>query len=357
MCRVTDPEKIEHVLLIAKAAFGYPQAPHLPVDNPVSLDRSNIDLLRQQEYTVSFKADGTRFVLVLSTFRGRPLATMIDRAGQVFTLFVTAQATHYASTSVFDGELCKCVDAPGSYDYLVFNALVDQGAVLRDKPYRMRLMHVANNFSGEPATVHQRQRLQSFIFAKSHRLHMIRKEHDDAKNTRAMVRSVIPRYKIDGIVLTPSNRGVRPGRDEMLLKHKSANSIDITIQVPGDVAHGEADYGLYVDNNGGLIRLADVVQVPLFFDSTNCKEFRHIQQGAAVYLRELDNQDSKYSHVVEMDCKFKKHPISGAQILHLTFVRFRPDKDGPNNADTVNRTLRTILDNVLIDEIYDILEQ
>ena len=355
MCRVTDPEKIAHALDIAKRAFGFPKAPHLPVDNPVSLDRRNLHLLRNQEYTVSFKADGTRYILVLSMYRGRPLATMINRAGIVFTLYVTAQASHFTSTSVFDGELCKCVDAPGTFDYLVFNALIDQGAILRDKPYRMRLVHVANNFSNEAVPVEQRCRLQSFIFAKSQRLHMVRKEFDDAKNTRALVRSVIPRYKIDGIVLTPSERGVRPGRDEELLKHKSSNPIDILIQIPGDEKHGEADYGMYVDAHGSLIRLADVVKAPIFFDSTNCEEFKQIQAGACIYLRELDRHGQKYSHVVEMDCEFRNAGSKG-QVLHLTFVRFRPDKDGPNNADTVHRTLQTIRDNVQIEEIYEAVE-
>ena len=52
-----------------------------------------------------------------------------------------------------------------------------------------------------------------------------------------------------------------------------------------------------------------------------------------------------------MDCVFRDDAARG-QVLHLTFLRFRPDKDGPNNARTVARTIQTIRDNVQIEDVY-----
>ena len=305
MCLVEDPDKIKHVLDIAKRAFGCPAAPHLPVDNPVSLDAKNIALLSNEPYTVSFKADGTRYLLVLCFYRGRPLACLVNRASKVYSLYAVAKASHFNNTSVFDGELCQCVGGQsGSYDFLVFNALIDQGALLRDKPYEMRLVHVANNFSAEPVPAGQRERLQTFVHARSPRLHFVRKENDDARNMRGLLHNTTPRYKIDGVILTPTQRGVCSGRDEHLLKFKTDHPIDVLMVGEG------ANYGMYVDDDGGLVRLADVVGMPVYFDASS-PDFRVVEQGARVYSRELRQSAVQFRHVVEMDCCSATTPLGG----------------------------------------------
>lgn len=346
MCPVEDPGKVEYVLDIAKRAFGFANAPHLPVDNPVSLDASNISLLSQHEYIVSLKADGTRYLLVLCMYRGRPLACLVNRASKVYTLYITAKASLFKNTSVFDGEMCRCVSGQaGTYVFLVFNALMDQGAVLRDKPYRMRLVHVANNFSAEPVPAAQRDRLQTFVHARSPRLHLMRKEHDDAHKMRGLLHNVTPNYKIDGVVLTPAQRPVCSGRDEHTIKYKTDHPIDVLL-----VAEG-AGYGMYVDDDGGTMRLADVVGMPVFFDAAASPEFAQIEQGASVYGRELGQAAAPFRHVVELDCAFRDDPTRG-RVLHLSFLRFRPDKDGPNNARTVSRTIRSMCDNIQMEDVY-----
>ena len=187
--------------------------------------------------------------------------------------------------------------------------------------------------------------LQTFVHAKSPRLHLVRKEHDDAQNMRGLLHNTAPRYRIDGFVLTPTRLGVRSGRDENLLKFKTDHPIDVLL-----VAEDNG-YGLYVDDDGSVVRLADVVGIPVFFDAGANPEFRQIEQGASVYSREIVQGASAFRHVVEMDCAFRDDPSRG-QVLHLTFLRFRPDKDGPNNAQTVARTIRTIQDNVQLSDVY-----
>lgn len=344
LCHVLDDEKKQFVLSVVKRAFGMPEhVPHVPVDNPVSLDRRNMGHLANENYTVAFKADGIRYLLVLCMYKARPLAAMVNRAGHVFTLYVAAQASHFYNCSVFDGELCE-VTGKHEYDFLVFNALIDQGAMLCKKPYHTRLLHVENNFSCEPVAVKDRPRMQSYIFARSRRLHFVRKEYDMAKNMRALQHNIVPRYKIDGFIFTPLDRGVEPGRDEFLLKHKTDNPIDVLLRIEAEAVN------VFVDDNGLLVSLSSTIGMPVHFKPLESETFKSIYEGAVVYATEF-GQAATFEHVVEMECRVRD---SG---LHLSFLRLRPDKDGPNNAVTVQRTLRTIRDDIQLDEIYAILSQ
>ena len=76
MWPVTDEEKAARVMAVVRHATRVgDHVKHIPVENPVSIDRDNLGLLRGRDYTVSFKADGTRYLLVLCTHRARPIAT------------------------------------------------------------------------------------------------------------------------------------------------------------------------------------------------------------------------------------------------------------------------------------------
>lgn len=346
MYPVADPEKREHVLQLINVAYGAPShTTHVPVDNPVSLDRENMMQLHDEPYEISYKADGVRYVLVLCMYRLRPLAAMVDRKGTVYELQIYAQATHFKNVSVFDGELCADVADPAAHLFLVFNALMDQGVRLCDKPYTVRLKHVASNFAADPIAKAERARFQMFVWAKSSRLHLVRKEHANAADARSFVRRVTPRYRRDGYVFTPRRRPVRPGRDELLLKHKLENPIDVLLEE--DEFTGAMHVS--VDHDGALIPLADAVESAVRFTPAESADFCLIHRGFKVH-QELFG--GRFAHVAEMMCAY----VDDAT-LQLEYARLRPDKDGPNNVMTVRRTLGAIRDNITEREILDYLAQ
>lgn len=341
MYPVTDHDKIAHVSQIVNRAYGVPpHTSHLPVDNPVSLDRTNMNRLQDSEYMVAFKADGIRYVLVLCMYRSRPLACMVDRSGAMFSLHILAQATHFQNTSVFDGELCACTTGQNVYDFLVFNALIDQGAILYNKSYTTRLTHVRNNYAPHPVASQERSRFRMYIFARSPRLNMVRKEYDRAENMRAMLHSLTPRYKYDGFVFTPAQDPVRPGRNEALLKFKTDNPIDVLM-----ILETNGCMNLLVDDNGTNVPLESVVDTPINFEST--PEFEEMCHDSEIYRQTFDV--GCFCQVVELSCTVRHSR------LILRYVRLRPDKDGPNNVVTVQRTIQTIRDNIALDEIYVLL--
>lgn len=341
---VTDEEKKEYILSFVRQAFNCAHiTTHIPVDNPVSLEKANISLLAEAEYIVSYKADGVRYLLVLCMYKGRPLAAFVDRAGHVFSLYVMAHVTHFQKGCVFDGELCEI--EPNIYNYVVFNALIDQGIYLGDFAYTNRLRHVRQNFQGEQATQSTSIRIPStFITAAAdHALTFFRKEYDVFQNLRTFTSTINPRYKQDGLVFTPSKEGVVPGRNEHLLKWKSENPIDVHV-----IYENNSELRLYIDNNGTDILLADALSIPVEFDLKDI-QFQSLLRGAQIYNSLFCAESTTFDHIIEVSCAFS------GKTLNLQYLRLRPDKDGANNVTTVQRTLQTICDNVTIDDIYGMI--
>ncbi len=52
---------------------------NFPGSQPVSLDRQNVELLRQERYRVTWKADGTRYMLLIMQYG----AFLVDRSFKV----------------------------------------------------------------------------------------------------------------------------------------------------------------------------------------------------------------------------------------------------------------------------------
>ena len=231
MCLVTDKRKIEHVHRLIRAAYGAPRVKHVPVDNPVSLDRSNLQQLRREEYCVAYKADGVRYVLVLCLYQERPLACLVDRAGATHSLYVSAPALHFQATSVFDGELCTAIKCKRQHR---------RGFQRAGQPARSCTASRTGAAAARQGLL-QRAAGGAEPAVDDADVHLPRTPAaHDAQGARhrpqpaPMLRNVIPLCHHDGIILTPA-RGVRPGWDEASFKHKTDNPIDVLL----DLSSGE----------------------------------------------------------------------------------------------------------------------
>jgi hypothetical protein len=354
MCGVTDTTKAEHVRAIARDAFLVSgSTSHIPVDNPVSMDAHNIELLCQDPYAVAYKADGVRYLLVLCMYNRRPLACFVDRAGKVYSLYVKARPAHFEHGTVLDGELCQVTTGRVAHDFLVFNCLQFQGQSLARTTYLRRLTHVRQCVSPEPVPGVDRIKYDEFILAGDFRLHIVQKEVDNATQLRSMLHNRQPRYSTDGFVFTPLLRHVIPGRDDHLLKWKNDNPLDVL------VTQWQTGQACRVDvDDGGHVRLlAEALNMPVNLDVTD-PTFAALLRGAAISTQLLGTppEEPGFSYVVEVDCRLVHDTAAGAE-LRLRYLRLRPDKDGPNNVETVRRTLTTIEDNVQLQDIYNVLER
>jgi hypothetical protein len=331
-----------------RAAFGgSSRGQTVPVDNPVSLDGSNIWRLYDVPYLCSYKADGVRFVLVLCFALEQPVAAMIDRSGAVFALHVDAPFAHYRRGSVFDGELCsRMVDNVEIFDFLVFNCLVDRGTPLRMCDTERRLHHVERCFSPDVLTSRQRQELPQLIHAVNPRLNFLVKEHVDLNDFRSMLRLNTPQFPHDGVVFTPKGYLVSPGRSEEVLKLKSDNTIDVVISLQSGNC-----FDWLVDNGGKMIVLDDVVY-PLQVTLASDDRLHEVLDGHAAIANALPGMEP-FEHIVEFSCTVNLEQ----RRLQMRYVRIRTDKDGPNNVVTVRRTLKTIEDGIDEEAVLRLIEE
>jgi hypothetical protein len=338
MWYVTDTVKRKHVLALINHAFrvSHP-TPHVPVDNPVSLDRAGLQRLKRENYIVAYKADGTRYILVLTLFNGRPLAVLVDRAGRMYSLHVQAQWGHFHRNSLFDGELCT-IDGNIQH-FLVFNALMDQGHSLLDLTYVQRLQHIQTNFAPHSLTSEERRMVTSFIVPMAPNLHFVCKEWDYAQNMRAMLRSVTPRYGTDGFVLTPVDQPVVSGRNPAMFKWKQDHPIDVRATLQG------TKLLLEVDDDGTPVPLHRVMAKVQFQDAD--PDWQELLAGWILYNDIILNGTGAFHHVVELSC----HPVGAS--FALQYMRLRPDKEGPNNVQTIKRTLQSIKDGITQEDLFE----
>ncbi len=101
----TDPNEIFHVQKLAQSMCNW-NVHRFPGAQPVSMDQQNIHYLSQKRYKVSWKADGTRYLMLIN---GRDKVYMIDRDNSVFCVR-NLQFPHrkdldkHLSNTLLDGE-------------------------------------------------------------------------------------------------------------------------------------------------------------------------------------------------------------------------------------------------------------
>lgn len=336
-------------------AFGAPTTvPHIPVDNPVSMDLSNIDLLRRDEYYVAFKADGVRnlLVLIMAMVDGqhRPVAALVDRAGHMVLIDVLANLLHFENEMVLDGELCFH-ERENRSDFLVFNVLSGKLPLCKDT-YAKRLETMARMVIDTKTEDPARLAELGYVVASNPQLSIRRKMVESARNLRTLVHHhLTPNFKHDGFIFTPNTK-VTPGRQSTLLKWKTDNTIDVAVKSQFDGTNW-GPMQVLLDDDGQMIDMGTALRdFDICFD-TSTELFCTVLAGFLEYHRIFGSPDDHqpvFSYIVEVSCT----PAGRGFTMQLE--RLRPDKSGPNNVTTVKRTIRTIHDNITLPQIYATIE-
>lgn len=338
---------------------------HIPVDNPVSMDLSNVGLLKENEYFATYKADGIRNLLVLTMtiIDGdyQPIAALVDRAGQMSLVDIIANLNYFEDETVMDGELCY-IEKENCTEFLVFNWLSGRKDLYMEN-YTRRLELMGRSVTESRIEVDRREDMAKlgYIVARNSNLFICRKKVELAKNLRNMTRRFAHSYKTDGFIFTPNSR-VIPGRQLNLLKWKTDNTIDVLVrcrfnydtQVWGGLE-------VLVDECGTMVDLGTAITtINVTFDTAS-ETFQDMLAGFLDYhmifdskldmdATESDDFNPTFCCVVEVSC----HCLGDGFVL--TMERLRPDKSGPNNSVTVERTIKTICDNINMNQIYEAID-
>ncbi|KAM9155326.1 mRNA-capping enzyme isoform 1-T1 [Pangshura tecta] len=135
--QVTTQPKLREIQQKCQQFCGW-EGSRFPGAQPVSMDKQNIKLLEQKPYKVSWKADGTRYMMMID---GKNEVYMIDRDNSVFHVsnlefpFRKDHRTHLTNT-LLDGEMIvdkvngQVVPRYLIYDIIKFNLL--EGSFARE---------------------------------------------------------------------------------------------------------------------------------------------------------------------------------------------------------------------------------
>lgn len=206
-----------------------------PGSQPVSMDVNNINFLRQKPYKCSWKADGTRFMMLID---GPNEVYMIDRDNTVF--FVPKlqfprrkDLNAHIKSTLLDGEMIlDTVNGQNVPRYLVYDIVKFEGQDVGKTDFNRRLLCIEKEIIGARNT-----KISQGLLDKTKEAFSVRaKPFWDVSVARKLLDGHFASqvsHEVDGLVFQPVPDAYMPGRCQDVLKWKppDLNSVDFKLQI------------------------------------------------------------------------------------------------------------------------------
>ncbi|XP_078047314.1 mRNA-capping enzyme-like [Augochlora pura] len=299
-----------------------------PGSQPVSMDEDNIRLLHERPYMVSWKADGTRYMMLIQE-NGE--IYFIDRDNSVFQVSGLSfphltDVRRNLKDTLLDGEMVIDKEVNGTQipRYLVYDVIMYDGRDVSQLPYHPdRYYKIEKDIMGGRHKAMREGRLQKETEPFAVRL----KSFWDVKVASRLLCEQFAKqlgHEPDGLIFQPSKEPYCPGVSSKVLKWKplSLNSVDFRLKiitesgvgiVPTKVGH------LYV---GGW-------NVPF---------------GKMKVTKEIKNLDNAI-----IECKIEKG--------QWVFMRERTDKSFPNSKNTAELVFKSINKPITEERLLNYIEE
>lgn len=322
---VADMELTASVQSRIKALTGFSSS-GFPGCQPVSMDRKNVALL-ESPYMVSWKADGTRYLMYI---KGPFQIYFIDRENAVFQIeglsFVSLRDRnrHLVDTLV-DGEMVIDTEAGGQKTprYLIYDLISLEGSKTLSYNFPTRYRAIKNELIVP--------RIESMKEGRIHRerepIGIRRKEFWETSYTRDLLSDKFKNalsHEPDGLIYQPVDAPYTPGPCQSVLKWKppSLNSVDFRLKIveeerPGYLRKKRGD--LYV---GG-------------------KDVPFAQIELTRELKLLNN--------AIIECRWVSSGEGPPNKTGWVFMRQRTDKSFPNSIKTAQAVCASIMEPVTED--------
>ena len=359
------PQLREHVLSMVNATLGMPGSMDFPGSQPVSLARSNAGLLANLPYMVSWKADGTRYLMLL--MHGG--AYLIDRAARVRRCQLRLPAPHrhgqmndYMHHGVLlDGEMV--VDSkiprgpPADRRFLVYDCctlgdedkLVEASGVPRkEAPFLERWNAVENAIYGPKKMYEAKVVAKYFGAAEPFRLR--RKDFWGVERAAWLLYEFIPRQLLhpsDGLIFQPQDEPYVARTSEHLLKWKDPrlNSVDFYVH---EGAPGEALLCVSTGGDGSLKALHQVtLPSSMLADIKASGGVSPLDAPLFVDRAEEGTPELCIGSIAEC--------VWDGQRGGWSLLRVRLDKEHPNHESVFMRVWQSICDNLQAEDVLGFL--
>ncbi|KAK1384994.1 mRNA guanylyltransferase [Heracleum sosnowskyi] len=309
---------------------------HFPGSHPVSLNSVNLELLKQHKYFATWKADGTRYMMLI-TMDG---CYLIDRKFNFrrvqmrFPCRATSEGaedrTHHFT--LLDGEMI--IDTlPDSNKkerrYLIYDMMAINQVSITDRPFCERWKMI------EKEVIEPRNQERYNIFQSKNPYYRYDLEPFRARRKDFWFLSCVPKvlkefipklpHDADGLIFQRWDDQYVPRTCEQLLKWKYAtmNSVDFLFEMV------ESSQLLYLYERGK----------------------KKLMKGNKIIFKDETDPSLYSGKIVECSLDIEKEV--------WVFMRMRPDKSTPNEFNTYQKVLRSIKDNiteeVLLNQIDEII--
>nr|XP_009757830.1 PREDICTED: mRNA-capping enzyme-like isoform X4 [Nicotiana sylvestris] len=309
---------------------------HFPGSHPVSLNRDNLQLLRQRYYYATWKADGTRYMMLI-TMGG---CFLIDRHFNFRRVQMRFPCTHTDEGvakrvhhfTLLDGEMV--IDTlPGTQKqerrYLIYDMMALNGVSIVEQPFCERWRMIDKEVIG-PRN-HERQHIcqsgNPYYRYECEPFRMRRKNFWLLSTVRKVLKELIPElsHEADGLIFQGWLDPYVPLTHDGLLKWKypEMNSVDFLFEVV------DSRELLYLHERGK----------------------KKLMEGNRVVFPDSSDTSDYSGKIIE--CSWDSNN------QEWVWMRTRIDKGTPNDYNTYRKVLRSITDNiteeVLLNEIYEII--
>ncbi|XP_004696307.1 mRNA-capping enzyme isoform X2 [Echinops telfairi] len=296
-----------------------------PGAQPVSMDKQNIKLLEQKPYKVSWKADGTRYMMLID---GTNEVFMIDRDNSVFHVsnlefpFRKDLRIHLSNT-LLDGEMIiDKVNGQAVPRYLIYDIIKFNAQPVGDCDFNTRLQCIEREIINP-----RHEKMKTGLIDKTQEPFSVRnKPFFDIYASRKLLEGNFAKevsHEMDGLIFQPIGK-YKPGRCDDILKWKppSLNSVDFRLKITRMGGEG------LLPQNVGLLYVGGYE-----------RPFAQIK-----VIKELKQYDNKI-----IECKFENNS--------WVFMRQRTDKSFPNAYNTAMAVCNSISNPVTKEMLFEFIDR
>ncbi|VVA96156.1 unnamed protein product [Arabis nemorensis] len=318
-----------------KMNIGERRCTQFPGSHPVSLDRESLQLLRQRYYYATWKADGTRYMMLMTidgcylidrNFKFRRTQMRFPCRHQ--TKGISDKVHHY---TLLDGEMVidntEGEKGQARRRYLVYDMVAINGESVAERTFCERW----NMALHEVIKVRNDEKSKSHCYIYDLEPFGVRiKGFWVLSTVEKILKATIPSlsHESDGLILQGWDDPYVPRTHKGLLKWKYAemNSVDFLFEM-GD------------DSGRGMLFLYE-------------RGKKKLMEGYLIEFRDDGSEPSSYNGKI-VECSLDKEKKVWVS------MRIRVDKSTPNDINTARKVIKSINDNiteeVLLREIKDII--
>ena len=295
---------------------------HLPCSSPTSLMREDIPRVLDGDYYVGLKTDGVRMFLFLCCHNDTNYAVFIDRAFNMYSAKVDTRDPQHSryflgGGTMFDGELITARAGTGT-EFVVFDVMRVCGRDTTHHLFSERLARIQTAFAqvttqpGLTVTVKTWTRVRDIKADPDSFVHMYTSHQDNGT--------------CDGLIFVNEYGSLYAGTQGDMFKWKKA-------------AHHTVDFLWDAEHKALVLCSRSQQQYPyVLADTINVFMVPHWREN-----------NIRHGEIIECSLKRDENAVTG---WHATPVCIRDDKKRPNNINIALLTIRNVVENVELEDIF-----